>query len=174
MFTGHKKAYTQQKSNAKQRGVDFELSFTDWLAIWLWSGKLEERGRGADKYCMARIGDTGSYSRCNVYITINAKNISDGNAGKIVSAETRAKNSAALAGRPKEWARGALNPMHRQEVKAKISAATRGGKHYRAKLISTPTGVFASGTEAAEAHRIATPTVYWRCKHEKLGFAYIA
>lgn len=174
MKSEYKKAYTKQKSNAKRRGVEFELSFSEWLAIWLWSGKLDERGRGEGKYCMARVGDTGPYSICNVYITLNTKNVSDGNVGRADSAETRAKRSAALAGRPKEWARGASNPMHHPEVKAKMSAAIGGSKHYAARPVITPLGVFASGTEAAEACGIPAPTLYWRCKHEKLGFAYAA
>jgi hypothetical protein len=174
MHSEFKKAYTQQKSNAKRRGVCFELTFTEWLAVWMWSDKLSERGRGADRYCMARINDTGPYSATNVYITVNAKNVSDGNVGKIDSLSTRLKKSLANAGRPKDWARGERNPMHRADVKAKISAAISGAKHYNARGVVTPSGRFETARSAALALGMSKSTVEWRAKNEKFGFAYAA
>jgi len=170
----YKKAYTQQKSNANQRNVGFELSFSEWLALWHWSGKLEERGRGKDKYCMARIGDDGPYSICNVYITQNAKNVSDGNIGKKDTDITRIKKSLSASGLKRPWVAGDKNPMHRADVKAKISAATSGSKHYAARGVKTPLGNFETAKAAAIALDISKSTIEWRARHEKLGFAYIA
>jgi hypothetical protein len=166
-----RKAYTQHKSNAKQRGIPFLLTFEEWKDIWLASGKWELRGRGADKCCMCRTGDVGAYAVGNVFIDRNARNISDGNKGKPDSAETRAKKSAALTGRSNPWSRGANNPMHRPEVKAAMSAAIGGVKHYAQRGVVTPNGYFVTAKEAAAALGIPKSTVEWRAKHNKLGFS---
>jgi hypothetical protein len=166
-----RKAYTQHKSNAKRRGVFFLLTFEEWKEVWLASNKWELRGRGASKYCMCRTGDVGAYAVGNVFIDRNVRNISDGNKGKPDSAETRAKKSAALAGQPKPWSRGENNPMHRPEVKAAMSAATSGAKHYAQRGVVTPDGYFVTAKEAAAALGISKSTVEWRAKHNKLGFS---
>lgn len=168
-----KKLYTQQKSNANQRGVLFLLTLDQWKQIWLDSGKWEQRGRGAEKYCMCRIGDAGAYEVGNVFIERGKKNVSDGNIGKPDSAETKAKKSASLKGKPHPWSAGANSPMHRPDVKAKIVAAIGGMKNYRSKGgVTTPSGFFESTIAAAKALDMPVPTVQWRCKHNKLGFSY--
>lgn len=168
-----RKLYTQQKSNAKQRGVDFKLTLQEWTTIWLESGKWEQRGRGAEKYCMCRLGDAGAYEVENVFIDLGKRNVSDGNKGKLDSAETKARKSAALKGMPHPWSAGSNNPMHRPEVKAKMSAKISGGKHYRARMVGTPHGIWTSATECAKALGMPVPTVNWRCKYHKMGFAYL-
>ncbi len=62
-----------QKSNAKRRGIPWELSFEDWWEIWEQSGKWKERGRKADDYVMSRKQDIGGYAKDNVVI-IKSKN----------------------------------------------------------------------------------------------------
>ena len=145
----YRKLYTQHKSNAKRRGVPFLLTFDDWKTIWLESGKLDQRGRGAEKYCMCRVGDIGAYEVGNVFIDLNRRNVSDGNIGKVDSAETRAKKSASLKGKPHPWSAGANNPMHRPEVKAKVGAAIGGANHYKQRGVITPAGYFVTAKEAA-------------------------
>lgn len=167
-----RKAYTQQKGNAKRRGLEMRLTFEEWKQLWLDSGHWDERGRGACKYCMMRKGDQGHYEINNVFIGLNAKNVSDGNLGKPDSEETKNKKSLALIGKPKPWVRGESNPMHRPEVKAKISVALSGGKHYNAKRVITPMGEFESGTVAAKELGIPKPTVHWRCSRSWNGWAY--
>jgi hypothetical protein len=167
-------AFKWQKKNAQQRGVEFLFSFLEWKDWWLSTGHWHERGVGRDKYCMCRTGDVGPYALWNVYCATNGKNLSDANAGKPKSQETRIKISKALKGLSKDWCLGDGNPMHRPEVKAKISAATSGGKHYAAKTVVTPHGIWSSAVEAARCIGIPVGTVNWRCKHQKLGFAYIA
>lgn len=66
--------YYSQQRNAKRRGIKFDLLMADWLAVWIASGKLGERGLGSNKYCMARRDDSGGYTAGNVYITTNAAN----------------------------------------------------------------------------------------------------
>jgi len=91
----NKIAYAGQKFMAKKRGIDFLLSYEEWLHIWETSGKLPLRGRGRGKYCMARNNDIGPYALHNVTIQLNEKNISDGNKdrwkNKFVSQETKNK-----------------------------------------------------------------------------------
>ena len=97
----YRKAYTQQKSNAKRRGVEMRLSFTEWLEIWSQSGKWDERGRGSNKYCMCRLNDEGHYEIANVYISTNKRNLSEGNAGKVLSELTKQKIGASKIGKPR-------------------------------------------------------------------------
>jgi hypothetical protein len=77
-----KKKYLDHKANSKRRGISFELSFDQWWDIWTSSGKWELMGRGAGKYCMSRVGDTGPYEVGNVYINSFEANLSEGNLGK--------------------------------------------------------------------------------------------
>ena len=90
-----KQAYASQKCAAKKRGIEFQLTFEQWKHIWQVSGKWDERGRGSEKYCMARHSDIGPYSIDNVSIITNHENLSLGNKnrwkGKIVSDETKSK-----------------------------------------------------------------------------------
>jgi NUMOD3 motif len=104
-----------QRSSAKERRIDFTLSFGQWLAIWIASGKLLKRGRHRGAYVMARIGDRGAYALGNVEIIPHVENIRQFHLGKIVSPETCRKISAAKMGQPK-------SPEHR----AKLSLALRG------------------------------------------------
>lgn len=167
------KAYTQQKSNAKQRGVEFAITFDEWKQVWIDSGKWSQRGRGAEKYCMCRIGDVGCYSVANVFIGLGKHNVRDGNIGKLDSNETRQKKSQSMRGKPHPWSAGANSPMHRPEVKAKLSASISGSKHYSARMVGTPHGIWGSAVECAKALRMPEPTVNWRCRNQKSGFAYL-
>ena len=166
------RAYTQQKNNAQHRGFEMRLAFEEWKQIWIDSGYWNERGRGACKYCMMRKDDLGHYEIGNVFIGTNAQNVSDGNLGKPTSDATKQKIANGLKGQRNYWVEGDKNPMHRPEVKAKMSAAIGGEKHYRAKQVTTPLGDFDCGTTAAKKLGIPKPTVHWRCKHSWNGWAY--
>lgn len=75
-----KKARSQffdQRVSARWRGIEFKLSFDEWWEIWQKSGHWQERGRGVDKYCMARIGDKGAYEVGNVKIVTGSRNSSE-------------------------------------------------------------------------------------------------
>jgi hypothetical protein len=166
------KMYKAQKSNARTRGISFMLTFEQWMAIWTESGKLEQRGRGAEKFCMCRIGDVGPYEVENVFIGTGRENVRAGNIGKLDSDETRQKKSQSMRGIPHPWSVGDKNPMHRPEVKAKISALIGGANHYKAMGVTTPQGFFPTAKIAAEAMGIKKPTVEWRARHKKFGFSY--
>lgn len=167
-----KSAFRWHRTNAKTRGIEFLFTFKEWKQWWIDSGHWHERGVGKDKYCMCRFEDAGPYALWNVYCATNSKNLSDANSGKPKSKETRKKISEALLGQVNYWVAGKNNPMHRPEVKAKISAATSGGKHYRAKTVITPYGIWSSAIEAAKSLGMKKSTVEWRCKHNALGFSY--
>jgi hypothetical protein len=169
-----RKAYTQHKSNAKTRGIEFKFTFDEWKEVWIKSGKWDERGRGADKYCMCRIGDQGCYEVSNVFIGLNKNNVRDGNIGKPDSDETKQKKSQANKGKSAPWMFGKNNVMHRPEVKAKMSIAVGGSNNYRAKTVVSPLGTFGSATEAAQKLNIPAVTIQWRCRHNKFGWSYLA
>jgi hypothetical protein len=71
-------AYTHQRTSAGKRGVEWEISFPEWMAVWLESGRWELRGVGRGRYCMARHGDTGPYKVGNVSIQLATQNSRDG------------------------------------------------------------------------------------------------
>jgi hypothetical protein len=77
MIDPNKQNFCVQRWHAGRRGVEWNLTFEEWLQIWNDSGKLHLRGRGKGKYCMARFNDVGPYALGNVYITTNEKNNTD-------------------------------------------------------------------------------------------------
>ena len=165
------KSYRMQKSNAKTRKIPFLLTFEEWLTIWNNSGKLAQRGRGADKFCMCRVKDFGAYEIGNVFIGTGRENVRDGNLGKLDSKETKLKKSKAMRGIPHPWSVGDKNPMHRPEVKAKMSAKIGGANHYKQRGVNTPQGYFVTAKAASEALGIPKPTVEWRARYNKFGFS---
>lgn len=70
--------YTQHKINAKQRGIEFTLTYDEWWKIWEESGKWDLRGCKVGCYVMARKGDAGPYSKDNVLILSFYRNFIDG------------------------------------------------------------------------------------------------
>jgi len=70
--------FKKQLNNARLRGVVFNLTFPQWVAVWEESGLYDARGRGKSGYCMARYGNTGAYEIGNVYIASVIENSRDG------------------------------------------------------------------------------------------------
>lgn len=71
-----RRAFWDQRSNARHRGIEWVLSFEEWWDIWCESGRWERRGRSG--YVMCRTGDTGPYAVGNVYIDHTSNNCRDG------------------------------------------------------------------------------------------------
>lgn len=71
---GMRRPFTQQRYNARARGIEWRFSFGDWCRLWLASGKWKERGRGAANCCMSRNNDCGAYKLGNVSIKSNSDN----------------------------------------------------------------------------------------------------
>jgi len=68
--------YKIHKTNAKRRGIPFELTYAQWWGIWQRSGKWDQRGNDRpDGYVMGRKGDVGSYAVGNVEIITHAENV---------------------------------------------------------------------------------------------------
>lgn len=163
--------FEAQRENAARRGIGFVLTFEQWLAVWIESGKFSERGRGASKYCMSRFGDEGVYEVGNVFIQTGKINVAEGNLGKVMKQETRDKIAAAHTGKPHPWSVGENNPMHRPEVKAKMSAAIGGANHYKARGVITPGGFFDTAKLASVALGIPKSTIEWKAKYCRDGFS---
>jgi len=56
--------YQKQKASAKHRGIEFKLTFEEWLQFW--GNDLEKRGRGLHDLVMSRKGDKGAYEIGNI------------------------------------------------------------------------------------------------------------
>jgi hypothetical protein len=69
--------YRSQRVNALCRGIGWEITFPEWVAVWLESGYWALRGRRRGFYCMARHGDTGPYKVGNVSIQLFEQNAAD-------------------------------------------------------------------------------------------------
>jgi len=67
--------YASQRNSALQRGIPWLFSFEEWCAIWLESGKWDQRGRHHGQYVMARFGDRGPYERSNIRICLVGENV---------------------------------------------------------------------------------------------------
>jgi hypothetical protein len=127
------RAYTNQRRNAKWRGIGWEMTFPEWCAIWDASGRSDQKGSSkADHYQMARHGDTGPYKVGNVSIQTKSQNGSD--AGS---------NYAALRNRLR--AQSAKGYVYTPEVNK--------SKPYRVRVGHRPVGAFATAEEATAAYR---------------------
>ena len=60
-----RKAWLDQKANAKKRGIPFYFPYECWLK-W-WGDDISKRGCHSGELVMARFGDAGAYVMANVY-----------------------------------------------------------------------------------------------------------
>ena len=74
--------YACHKSKAKQRKIDFNLTFEEWWGIWQQSGKWNERGCRKGQYVMSRYNDAGAYEVGNVFIQTQEENRREAMLGK--------------------------------------------------------------------------------------------
>lgn len=65
-------AYWGQKHTSKQRGVEFKLTFQQWLD-W-WGTDIDLRGRRRHQLQMCRYDDVGAYEIGNIYKATQAEN----------------------------------------------------------------------------------------------------
>lgn len=103
----YRSAFYSQRNTARERGIEFLLTFDEWLQIWLDSGHLQERGRKCGQYCMARFGDKGPYAIGNVKIILHGENLrealvgNDHTLGLKMDLESRKRMSDAAKGKSK-------------------------------------------------------------------------
>ena len=146
-----RRAYEQQLENARGRSIDFLFTFKEWLEVWKSSGKLNERGVGGDRYCMARFNDAGAYMVGNVKIITNRENqreqrMSEKNKefhrnrmlgnqhllGYKHSEETKRRIGAAGMGNTNAvGGKARLGQPHSEESKAKMRTAKLGNQYAR-------------------------------------------
>ena len=67
--------YIQQRSNAKRRGIAFDLTFPQWAQVW--DGKMDMRGVKRGQFVMCRHGDVGPYTPGNVSIRTTQSNLDE-------------------------------------------------------------------------------------------------
>lgn len=127
--------YLHQRTTAGLRGIEWDISFPDWMRIWLNSGHWEDRGVGVGRYCMARHGDIGPYSATNVSIQLCTDNSRDG----IRKARPAMnENPSRKAGCGRGW-------TYRAEA----------AKPYQVMVRKTYVGCYATQCEAESAYRAA-------------------
>lgn len=66
-----------QRVDKNGNPIQFELTFDEWLSVWVDSGHLAERGNKRGKYCMSRVDDIGPYKVGNVFIQLTTNNTKD-------------------------------------------------------------------------------------------------
>lgn len=62
--------YKTYKANNQRKGLIFNLSFPEWYAIWIRSGKYNDMGVGKGKYCMVKIDPSMPITYDNVKIIL--------------------------------------------------------------------------------------------------------
>lgn len=116
-------SYQTQRFNARGRGISWKLTFEQWWQIWEQSGHLNERGRKANQYCMARIGDKGPYAVGNVLIITNSENHS---MAKPCIHTKEFKEALSQRSRGNKYGKGQKKGFrHTEEAKKQISRASR-------------------------------------------------
>lgn len=140
--------YCNQRHEAKRRGIEFLLTFEEWLT-W-WGDDLPMRGRSSSSLVMARHGDKGPYALWNIKkITTRANALEAEHFGPWCEAASKRmldRNSARIA---------AGIPHH---------LAVRGDGHPKSKPVITPDGRFGSCALAAEFYGITRQAMHLRIK----------
>jgi hypothetical protein len=71
--------FRQQRSNAGNRGISWQLTFEEWRDWWLATGHVDERGRCTGQWVMARPFDSGPYALGNLQCLRAEDNVSQQN-----------------------------------------------------------------------------------------------
>lgn len=67
--------YQAHKASTPSRGIAFELTFEQWVDVWVTSGHWHERGNRVGQYVMSRKHDDGAYAVGNVRIAPVIENL---------------------------------------------------------------------------------------------------
>lgn len=103
-YNVQKKTQRRRKPDRNGHRIQVTMTFEEWLQVWIDSGKLQLRGNGRGKFCMARKNDLGDYAVGNVEIRACEENSREAKLGRSHSICTRDKMSAARAGVAKSQA----------------------------------------------------------------------
>ena len=71
----HRRAYAEQITGARKRGIAWEFTFEEWWNCW-WP-HWQHRGRKGHELQMTRYGDIGPYSPANIKIVTANQNKHD-------------------------------------------------------------------------------------------------
>jgi hypothetical protein len=127
--------YATAKSNAKARGVPFNLTIDEWYDWWIATGHWHERGCRKGQYVMARFSDKGPYALGNIKCILHSENASEQDftnariAARNPSPETRAIAAKNIG----EYARN-MPLEHRAKVRRNI---IRMNKHHPRHTLDT-------------------------------------
>jgi hypothetical protein len=66
-----RRAFLQHRKNVRRDSVDWQLSLSEWRAVWRASGKWNRRGQGPGKYGMTRIDFDAPVELGNVQVVTN-------------------------------------------------------------------------------------------------------
>ena len=97
--------FQQHRASAKQRGIEFDLTFEEWWVIW--EPHFGNRGRSTEQFQMCRTRDEGAYRAGNVRIDTARSNMAEREATM-----TRRKVMSALPG--EESVASAQSWVHRR------------------------------------------------------------
>lgn len=139
-----RRAYTNQRSRAKGRGIAFEFTFEQWCAWWQREWQL--RGRNYKQFVMGRKNDRGPYSPGNVVCITQGQNAKD--------------HFSKMPPLP----RPAWPPPH---------LGMRGAAHPCSRRVRTPAGIFESATLAGEAFEISRQHAARLARENLEGWEYI-
>jgi hypothetical protein len=152
-----RRQYWAQKSNAKRRGIPFLLTYEQWYGIWKRSGHLSDRGKGTDRYCMARFHDRGAYEIGNVHIITHQQNARD---KAPFSETTKQKMSVAAKLRIQRM------PLHMRKMRA-----ARGGNSAEVRLKISRSNKGRIGGFTGKRHSEATKALKRRTWRNQFGSA---
>jgi hypothetical protein len=68
-------AYAAQLKGASARGIEFQLTFSEWWSVW--APYYHLRGQGKNGLVMGRNNDVGPYALGNIYLTTRLGNTMD-------------------------------------------------------------------------------------------------
>ena len=83
--------YTDQRFNAKKRGIEWYFTFQEWVRWWkskLGPDWMAKRGKRRGQYVMARKGDKGPYAIWNVTCQLSSHNHYDYKHNKKIDKKT--------------------------------------------------------------------------------------
>jgi hypothetical protein len=126
----------QRHSVTQQRELAWELTFEQWLAVWVDSGHLELRGHGRGKYVLTRKKNAGAFKKSNVVVMLH---------------EDRASQKSASE-------RKAISDSQKNNQKKRLQEGFYG-------FVQTPKGIYASVQLAADAHTMTASGFHKRLKN---------
>jgi len=71
-----KKYFKAKQGNSRRRGIDWQISLEECWSLWqpYWLESSQYQTQGYRRYCLARNGDRGPYSRENCSIKTHSEN----------------------------------------------------------------------------------------------------